>query len=205
MCEINMKTIDMKPQKIFSEASFLGAMMVGLLIPPMAHGATLVFSQPDFEWHLSSGLATPFHIYSAGDFWAQNFSSTGLAEVNQMSLTLQFNSETTPTSSYLNLGVLLNGFDIGELSVQSGDTGLHDYQFSFDPVSGPDYRLELLALNSTGDGGGAVSLAIDGNSYATIVAIPEPEISILLVFGTAILLLCRQNLTQEGLASPSHD
>jgi hypothetical protein len=138
--------------------------------------AILVFNTPGFEWHESGGAASPYHIWTAGDYWAQNFQQTGLPSANQMSLSLLFNSLTGPQTNLLDLNVYLNGIDIGSFSVPSGITGLQNFTFSFSDVLGPDYRIQIQAANTIPSGDGSVSIAPDGSSFATLTSVPEPTV-----------------------------
>jgi hypothetical protein len=151
--------------------------------------STLVFSEPDFEWHQTGFPASPYHIWVAGDFWAQNFQGTDLTSANEISLSLLFDSMTPLGPDLLDLDVLLNGFNIGNFSVPAGVTGSRTFAFSFAPVTGPDYRIEIRASNTIPEGGGSVSIALGGNSFATIV--PEPSTISLLILATGMSLAFR--------------
>lgn len=152
-----------------------------------AGAVTLIFSEPDFEWHQTGGDASPYHIWVAGDFWAQNFMATDLTSASQISLSLRFNSDTPLGNDQLALDVFLNGVDIGKFSVPVGIIGSQMFTFSFAPVTGPDYRIEIRATNTIPHGGGAVSIALGGNSFATIV--PEPSVTLLCSLGAVTLVV----------------
>ena len=123
----------------------------------------LAFSQPDFEWsHAGQGYVS-YHIWLAGDYWAQSFPATQLASANHMTLTLTIDDNTF-SSQQLEVNVLLNQTVLGSLTLSPGMLGTQTYDFSFEPIPGPDYRLEVRATNSVTDGG-CVSMAIDGRSF----------------------------------------
>ena len=123
----------------------------------------LAFSQPDFEWsHAGQGYVS-YHIWLAGDYWAQSFPATQLASANHMTLTLTIDDNTF-SSQQLEVNVLLNQTILGSLTLSPGMLGTQTYDFSFDPLPGPDYRFEVRATNSVTDGG-CVSMAIDGRSF----------------------------------------
>jgi hypothetical protein len=127
----------------------------------------LAFSQPDFEWSYAADPSVkPYHIWVVGDHWAQNFLATGLASARHMTLTL-FIDDNTFSSQQLAVNVLLNETVVGSASFAPGLLGTQTYSFSFDPVSGPDYRLEIRATNSVTDGG-CISIAIGGLSFADL-------------------------------------
>src|SRR5207302_1628633 len=110
----------------------------------------------------------PYHIWIAGDYWAQNFPATLLASANHLALTLTIDDNTFVTEQ-LQVNVLLNQTVIGSISLSPGLLGTQTYDFAFDPISGPDYRLEFRATNTVSDGG-CVSMAIDGRSFGNLSA-----------------------------------
>jgi len=123
----------------------------------------LAFSQADFEWsHAGEGYVA-YHIWLAGDYWAQNFPAPQLASANHMTLTLTIDDNTF-SSQQLEVNVLLNQTVLGSFTLSPGMLGTQRYDFSFDAIPGPDYRLEVRATNSVTDGG-CVSMAIDGRSF----------------------------------------
>jgi hypothetical protein len=127
----------------------------------------LAFSQPNFEWSYAADPSVkPYHIWIVDDHWAQKFLATGLASARHMTLTL-FIDDNTFSSQQLAANVLLNGTVVGSASFAPGLLGTQTYLFSFDPISGPDYRLEIRATNSVSDGG-CISIAIGGPSFADL-------------------------------------
>src|SRR5581483_6426767 len=108
----------------------------------------------------------PYHIWITDDYWAQNFPATPLTSANHMTLTLTIDDNTF-VSQQLDVNVRLNQTIVGSLSLPPGLLGPQTYDFSFDPVLGPDYRLEICATNTVTDTG-CVSIAIDGRSFARL-------------------------------------
>ena len=160
--------------------------LIVALTGPASGATTLFFSEPDFVWHHSGGLATPYHIWVAGDYWAQTFPATSQPLADEMWLTLFVNSNYLTAGNQLNLDVILNWNVVGSLSIPSGATGTQTYHFTFSPMLGPDYSIQLLATNTVPPLGGSVSIGLDQRSYVTLV--PEPASLALLT----CVLLCRR-------------
>jgi hypothetical protein len=134
----------------------------------------LVFRQADFEWsHAGEGYA-PYHIWLAGDYWAQNFPATQLASTNHMTLTLAIDDNTF-SSQQLDVNVLLNQTVIGSLTLGPGMLGTQTYDFSFDPIPGPDYRLEVRATSSVTDGLGTAAGALRSDWAASAGKVMGPS------------------------------
>jgi hypothetical protein len=123
----------------------------------------LTFGQPDFGWSHAGEGYVPYHIWLAGDYWAQNFPATPLPSANHVTLTLTIDDNTF-SSQTLDVNVLLNDTVVGSASLSPGMFGTQTYDFSFDPIAGPDYRVEVRATNTVTDTG-CVSIAIDGQSF----------------------------------------
>jgi len=157
------------------------ALLAAGLTGAASGSTTLVFSEPDFVWHHTGGLATPYHIWVAGDYWAQAFPGTTQGVTDEMWLTLFVNSNYLTSGNQLNLDVILNSNVVGSFSIPSGATGMQTYHFSFSPMVGPDYSIQLLATNTVPPLGGSVSIGLNGQSYVTLV--PEPAPLALLAFG----------------------
>ncbi len=146
---------------------YLAALILLLAMWDQVNADTLLaFSPPDFEWSHAGEGYIPYHIWLADDYWAQNFPATPLASANHLALTLTIDDNTF-VSEQLEMNVLLNQTVVGSLSLLPGLLGTQTYDFSFDPVPGPDYRLELRATKTVSDGG-CVSMAIDGRSFVDL-------------------------------------
>jgi hypothetical protein len=159
---------------------YLAAFVLMLTVQNKVNANTLLaFSQPDFEWsHAVEGWVKPYHIWIAGDYWAQNFPATPLVSVNHMTLTLTIDDNTF-SSEQLEVNVLLNQTVVGSLRLSPGMLGTQTYDFYFDSIPGPDFRLELRATNTVTDTG-CVSIALDGRSFAdigsaTLLAFSQPD------------------------------
>jgi hypothetical protein len=149
----------------------------------------LTFQDPGFEWHHPSGGATPNHIWVTGDYWAQTFPGTGQDTAGEMILNLNIDDNNLASGAHVDLLAQLNGVTVGSFSVPSGVSGLQTYDFTFAPVAGPDYRIQLLETNTVPFGDGSVSMASDGTSTATLRGVaPEPSSLTLFGLGTLGLL-----------------
>lgn len=153
--------------------SILCLLMVPVfLFAPRAEGATLVFSEPDFVWHHPSGGATPYHIWVTGDYWEQTFQNTGLPSADQMDLTLLVNDAADVA---VNLDVLLNSTVIGQTSIAPNSEGVHNLNFTFPSIGGPDYTIRLQETNTVPEGYASASIAVDGRTFAELEGtVPEP-------------------------------
>src|SRR5438552_2319138 len=99
---------------------YLAAVVLLLAIRnPVNADTLLTFSQPEFEWSHAGEGYVPYHIWLAGDYWAQNFPATPLASANHMALTL-FIDDNTFSSQQLDVNVLLNQTVVGSLSLPPG-------------------------------------------------------------------------------------
>ena len=133
---------------------------------------TLYFSEPDFVWHHTGGAASPYHIWIAGDYWAQSFANTQQPSADQMWLTLFIDSNLLSAQNQLNLDVVLNANVVGSASVPAGLSGPQNYFFTFPATVGPDYTIQVRATNTIPALNGAVSIGLDERSFATLA--PEP-------------------------------
>jgi len=161
-----------------------GLAIVGVGMSSAALASTTVyFGEPDFVWHHSGGLASPYHIWVAGDYWAQTFANTGQPSADQMWLTLFVDSNLLSTGNQLNLDVLLNANVVGSASIPAGVLGPQDYFFTFPTTAGSDYTIQIRATNTIPSLGGAVSIGLEERSFATLA--PEPA-GLLLLSGALL-------------------
>lgn len=132
----------------------------------LSAGTRLVFGLPSFEW--SHEGAPPelerYHVWLEGDYWAQTFAATGLGSATQMALTLFVDGNSIPRDR-LDLRVVLNGTTVGALTILPDTLGSRSYDVRFDAISGPDYRVELIATHGVDQQAGCASIGIDGSSF----------------------------------------
>ncbi len=159
-------------------------------------GAVLTFDKPGFEWSHPAGNGSPYHVWDAGDYWAQNFTGTGIASAESMALHLKYDHNTLGET--LNMKVLLNDGLIGTFDIEAGDDG-YDGVFSLGAIAGPDFRIQLEATNTIGSGMGAVSLRL-GDSYATLTGASVPEPSAIALAGSALMAGAVVGLRRRCLA-----
>jgi hypothetical protein len=90
-----------------------------------------------------------------------------------LALNLYIVNDSAAASETLNFNVLLNSTNVGTFALHPSDVGAaHLYNFSFPAIAGQNYDIKMLATNTISSGHGSYTLALDGNSYATII--PEP-------------------------------
>lgn len=142
------------------------------LCPVALASTTLHFSEPDFVWHHTGGAASPYHIWVAGDYWAQSFLNTGQLSADQMWLTLFIDSNLLSAQNQLNLDVVLNANVVGSASIPAGLSGPQNYFFTFPATVGPNYAIQIRATNTIPALSGAVSIGLNERSFATLA--PEP-------------------------------
>ena len=135
-----------------------------LTVAPAEISTRFVFQAPGFETNGGSGNT----IWRAGHFWAQTFATSNLTSMSRMTLTMQFASTGGSSNATLSLGVFVNGRQVGGFGIPAGTAGSRSYGFSFSPISGPSYRIEIRAMNSLPVGGGNVGLAVNGGSHAFV-------------------------------------
>jgi hypothetical protein len=173
------------PIRVLASPALWGIVVLAVVASP-ARAVILTFSPPAFEWFETGGTATPNHIWTTGDYWAQNFPATGLSNASSMALRLFIDDNALNPSNTLDLNVLLNANVIGNIAIPSGVSGPLDYNFAFGSIVGPNYRIQLLATNTIPSGDGSVSMAVDGRSFAVLV--PEPDELILVAGALASFL-----------------
>src|SRR4051812_41165730 len=78
---------------------------------------TLTFSEPDFDWLAQGSSATPYHIWTAGDFWTQTFNGTAQPSAAHMGLRLLIDDNLLSVGNHLDMNVLLNNNVIGAFSI----------------------------------------------------------------------------------------
>jgi len=138
---------------------------------------TLYFGAPGFVWHESGSAGTANHIWTAGDYWEQTFSGTGLSSATTTTLNLFYDDNTLNTGNSLDMSVSINGTTVGTFVVNPGDTGLKSYGYSFSSILGPSYDIKMIATNTIAGGAGSVSMGDSNSSYVVLdnaSGVPEP-------------------------------
>lgn len=126
----------------------------------------IAFSNPGFEWTWAAAPGVELnHIWIQGDSWAQTFRGTPLSFATHMSLNLNISGDSF-ISNTIGVNIVLNGTVVGTATLGPNMLGDYGYEVFFDPVQGPDYRLEIIATNSNFEG--CIAIAVDGPSYATL-------------------------------------
>lgn len=155
-----------------------------------ANPVTLTFNEPNFDWLAQGTSASPYHIWTTGDFWTQQFSGTGLNSANRLDLKLQIANDGALASQNLGLNVRVNGSSVGNLTLFSQTPGMYQGTYNFPAIAGDAYEIKLIATSTIADGAGSFSLLIDGPSTATLGFIPEPSAIALAVIG--LVAICNR-------------
>ena len=177
-------------RSIFARCFCAAIVVVGWSESLSRADVTLVFAEPDFDWFAGGGSATPYHIWTTGDFWAQNFTGTAQPSAGHMDLRLFIDDNTLSGGSQVNLNAVLNGTVVGGFTIPQGVTGLLNFSFNFPAIAGPNYDVRLLETNTVPLGLGAVSMAPNGQSTVTLT--PEPATGLTATGAAALLLWRRQ-------------
>ena len=125
----------------------------------------LFFSTPGFVYS-SQGGGSPYHLWTAGDYWQQTFTSTGVPSTTSLSLNLLFfDNDSAASSEVLNFNVLLNTVTVGTFAINPSDVGsIHQYNYSFPTILGGNYDIKMVATNTITPGAGSYSLSL-GRSF----------------------------------------
>lgn len=176
-------------------------MFVLLLVmaAPAAADVTLPFGGSDFGWLALGVAATPYHVWTAGDYWAQEFDATGLNCVGSLSLDLFIDDNILDTGAQVDMNVLLNGTAVGSFTLLPGVTGLQNFTFNpIGPISGPDFYVKMLETNTVPGGFGSVSInpaqssITLGSCEAAVPEFPAPLLAASGLGGLAGLLRRRR-------------
>jgi len=166
-------------------AIFAGVILMFSIVG-VAEAVTLTFQEPDFDWYHATYTdwdgATPYHIWYAGDYWAQTFNSTGLDSATHLLFNFVFNTWELAPGVPVYLDVLVNDIDVGDITIYSSGypvafttlTG----GFSFGPIEGPSFTLKLVVksdIDPPYSGSPSIEIA-DGASYAELTSSPVSEI-----------------------------
>jgi len=128
------------------------------------------------------------NIWNTGDFISQTFSGTGLASVNQLSLSLSL-VNVLASGQNESWSIDLNGTDVGTLSETGSGVTSYSNTFNFASIAGPNYTI-LFTVLAPGVPGGNGTLGLltgaDGTSTATLSStVPEPSSLLLFLTGAA--------------------
>ncbi|MGA7877355.1 MAG: S-layer homology domain-containing protein [Desulfoferrobacter sp.] len=162
------------------------AVMFMFCMAGRGNAVTLTFADPDFEWYHATYTdwdgATPYHIWYAGDYWAQTFNSTGLDSATHLLFNFVFYTLELVPGVPVYLDVLVNDIVVGGITIYSSGypvafTTLNG-GFLFDPIEGPSFSLKLIVRSDIDPPySGSPSLVIeDGASYAVLTSSPVSEI-----------------------------
>jgi hypothetical protein len=148
-------------------------------VPSLVRADTFSFGGQNFVWHHNPATTpTPNHIWLAGDYWDQSFTST-LSQANEFNFHLSYDDNSLLQT--LNMEVLVNNSFLGGFSILTGQSS-SDLSFNT-TYSGPVYDIRLQAVNSIAPGDGSVSLDSSGVSTAAFSVNPVPEPTTLALTG----------------------
>ena len=104
--------------------------------------------------------------------------STGLASANELTLDLLVDDVAWET---LDLDVFVNATNVGSFSLNPIDIGLQQFKFSFAPILGDSYFIQMIATNTLTPLVGSYSISLEGGFSTATLFIPEPSALILIV------------------------
>jgi hypothetical protein len=179
----------MKEPKLIATVVLSCLLLLVTAGPARADTVTLTFGGPDFQW-FNNGLGGFDSVWTTGGFWAQDFMSTGIAASGSMTLDLNISNVLSSGFSEA-FDTLLNGVDVGNFTIDSGQSGVLIFKFKFPSVSGPNFDIEMEMTSATiPPGDGSVALLLNGPpSRALISGRPVPESSTWWLLGLGIVAL----------------
>lgn len=126
-------------------------------------------------------------FWNAGDFVEQQFTNTGITEINEFSLDLGIGPNSLNGDTQ-DMDVLINGVVIGSYQINPGDTLLNLSFTGLNLVGTGDYLVRLLTTRTVIAFAGSAGI-LDGTAdnlvltQLTTVAVPEPGALGLLAVG----------------------
>jgi hypothetical protein len=161
--------------------------VLGLAVPATA--ATIYSA--DFSAAATAGDPfSPGYYYFVGHEASQTYMGTGLATVDELTLTLtpsgpHYNYATQP----IGFTFYLNGFAVGTSVWNPGDSSAHALDFSFTPQSSASTEWTVLMAVTQPVCSGCGAIMFGGESPLTLVGtgqtVPEPTTLLLLGVGAA--------------------
>jgi hypothetical protein len=170
----------------------LGFAGICLIAPSQMRGAFVVFGGAGLTCFNSTNAAAcsgaDDNIWNTGDFISQTFTGTGLASVNQLSLSLSL-FDVLSAGQLEAWSIDLNGTQVGTLSETGPGATSFVQTFNFASIAGPDYTI-LFTVLAPGVPGGRGTLGLltgtSGTSTANLLStIPEPSSLLLSLMGAA--------------------
>lgn len=150
-----------------------------LLVVTNAHANFVTLSFPSSSSTVVASDGTYF--FQDNHYVSEQFSSTGLTEVNSLALHLGVSLNILRDAGFVNFDVLLNGNDVGDIAfTDNTGTGFFDFLFNFDPIAGvgvgnDDYTIMLDETNTVPFGDGSISFdRVSSNATLTAASVPEP-------------------------------
>lgn len=140
------------------------------------------------------------NIWTAGDYWRQSVSGSGIGSLGAVGLNLNVRNFLLRTST-LAFDVLVNGTLVGSTGPfsQNGEADIFlPLSFSFAAISAATYDIEVRVVPPTvPPGDGSFGLYTDGESTIQLrgAAVPEPATAVLLLIGAASFGVIRRRRT----------
>ena len=166
--------------KSFMQAAFIASALT-CIVPAQAAAVAVTFPSSAASVTGSVGFLSPTEIgffwsVARGDQVSETYASTGLFGATDLSLDLTVVQNVLASGFSVDWDVLVNGVDVGDWSVASGDgTGTSTLNFSFAAIAGEFSSLALVVKNEVPGGAGSISLGIGTEARISSAAtVPVP-------------------------------